>query len=252
MFDTNENALKRFAHSAPVTFGLVVAVTVMFLITTVLYGLSPTPSELLEIGGLHTYYVHFEGEYWRFVTVMFLHSGLIHFLFNTLFGLYILSSALERLIGSRKFAIIYFISGIGASFITYVYELNFVSPPWPVGVGASGAIFGVLGVLFFLTLYKSEWFSPQDISSIRSIILINVIFTFLSPQISTTAHLGGLVSGFAIAAVLGLKRAHPGRRKGFSDPYDPYQHEQDYESDDPYDYIEIVDDDDDDDDRRVW
>ncbi len=252
MFDTEETMLQRFMRTSPVTFALIVMVTVMFIITTALYGFSPTPQELLDIGGLHTFYVHYENEYWRFVTVMFLHSGFIHFLFNTLFGLYIISSALERMIGSLKFAIIYFVSGIGASLITYVWEFNFVNPPWPVGVGASGAIFGVLGVLFFLTIYKASWFSPQDISSIRSIILINVVFTLLSPQISTTAHFGGLVSGFAIAAVLGLKRAHRGAKKGFGDPYDPYQHEKDFESDDPFDYIEIVDDDEDDDDRRVW
>ncbi len=246
-----------FIKTAPVTSFLIVTVTLMFLITSFYGGLSSDLSTRFQVlryfGALDTGRVYREGEYWRFFTVMFLHNDFMHFLFNVGFGLFLISSALERMIGPKKFALIYFLSGIGASAIVFGYDI-YIRQTASFGVGASGAIYGVLGTLLFLTMYKTDWFSPRDISSIRGLILINVVFTFLVPQISTAAHLGGLVSGFLLAALLNPSRYYAGKTKGFNDPYDPYaqeRHKKINEDEDPFDYIEIVDDDDDDD-RRVW
>ena len=247
IFEQN-SSLKKFAQYTPVTFGLIVAVTIMFLLTVVTGGF--TWQNLLRLGALDTRLVYHQNEYWRLFTVMFLHADLMHYLFNTFFGLFLISSALERLIGSKKFALIYFLSGLGASAVIFLVSVITGQPSF--GVGASGAIYGVLGALLFLTAYKSQWFHPKDISSIRGLIFINIIFTFLVPNISVSAHIGGLISGFLLTAIINPERYVRHRKKGFEDPYDPYAHEKKIRSDDPFDYIEIVDDDDDDDDRRVW
>ena len=249
MIFEQRSGLQNIIRTTPVTFGMIVAVTVMFFVTIVTGGF--TTENFIRLGALSTWHVYVEGDYWRFFTVMFLHGDLMHFIFNVMFGLFIISAALERLIGSAKFAIIFFVSGIGASLITYLYDIH-IRQEVSLGVGASGAIYGVLGALLFLTLYKQSWFSPRDISSIRGLILINVIFTLLVGNISNSAHFGGLFMGFVLTAMLRPERYFPGQGKGFNDPYDPYAHERKrtLNDDDPFDYIDVVDDDDDD--RRVW
>ena len=250
------SGFKGFMKSTPVTGTLIILVSLVFLITSLSGGLSSDPvirvQTLREFGALDTARVYNNNEFWRFFTVMFLHADIMHFIFNTGFGLFLISSALERMIGPKKFALIYFLSGIGASIVVYGYDI-LITRQASFGVGASGAIYGVLGTLLYLTIYKRDWFSPRDISSIRSLILINVVFTFIVPNISTSAHLGGLASGFILASLLNPSRYYSGRSQGFNDPYDPYAQErkQFNPDEDPFDYIEIIDDDDDDD-RRVW
>lgn len=245
IFDQN-NQLKQLYKSAPVTFINIIAVTIMFLVTIFTGGFGG--ENLLRWGALFTPSVYFNGEYYRLFTVMYLHGSVTHYIFNTMFGLFLISSSLERMIGSFKFAIIYFISGIGASLLIYVVYLITGTPS--LGVGASGAIYGVLGAFLFLTFYRSEWFSPSDISSIRGLIIINVIFTILVPNVSLEAHLGGLVSGFLLIAILNPKRHYRKKHQGFNSPfesqYDPFD-----PNIDPFEALEevtYVDDDDDDDD----
>ena len=183
----------------------------------------------------------------------FLHGNLLHYLFNTFFGLFIISAALERLIGPKKFAAVLAIGGIGASAIVYGWNL-LLQEPAPT-IGASGAIFAAMGFLFFLTLSKPMWFSPQDISSVRGLIFINIIFTFLGANISIPGHIGGLGMGILLGFLMAKSdEPHQRRPKGFGDPYDPYAHEE-WPEKDPFDFddIDYVDvEDEDDDDRRIW
>ena len=244
IFSTN-NQLKQLYQTAPVTFFNIVAVSIMFLVTLVTGGFSG--ENLLRLGALFTPSVYFNNEYYRLFTVMYLHGSITHFIFNTMFGLFIISSALERMIGSLKFAIVYFVSGIGASLLIYVVYLITGTPT--LGVGASGAIYGVLGALLFLTIYRSEWFTPSDISSIRGLIIINVIFTILVPNVSLEAHLGGLVSGFLLTAILNPKQFYRKKSQGFNSPYentyDPF--DPDFDPFEALEEVQYVDDDDDDD-----
>ncbi len=245
MIFQQNNQLKQLFQTAPVTFFNIVIVTIMFFVTILTGGFNG--ENLLRWGALFTPSVYFNGEYYRLFTVMFLHGSVTHYIFNTMFGLFLISSALERMIGSFKFAIVYFVSGIGASLLIYVVYLINGNPT--LGVGASGAIYGVLGAFLFLTIYRADWFSLGDISSIRGLIVINIIFTILVPNVSLEAHLGGLISGFLLTALLNPKRTYQ-KRKGFSNPYeseyDPFD-----PSIDPFAALEevtYVDDDDDDDD----
>ena len=214
----SSDSLKRFYKTTPITFINVVAVTVMFIVTLVLGGFNN--ANLLRLGALFPPSIYLNGEYWRLFTVMFLHGSFTHYLFNTLFGLVIISATLERLIGPLRFGILYFASGILASVTIYVSFL--VTAEATLGVGASGAIYGVLGAFLYLTFRRPQWFSPSDISSIRGLIFVNVIFTFLVPNISVGAHLGGLGAGVLLSLIIAPKTPFfKGKSQGFKSPYEP-------------------------------
>lgn len=247
IFDSQ--SMKRFYKTTPVTFAIALAVTVMFIVTIFTGGFSS--SNLLRLGALFTPSVYLNDEYYRLFTVMFLHGSISHYIFNTLFGLVIISATLERIIGSWRFSLLYFGSGILASLT--IYGLFLINQEPTLGVGASGAIYGVLGAFLYMTYKRPDWFSRTDTSSIRGLIVINIIFTLLVPNISVAAHLGGLAAGFLLSYVLTPKtRKHQGLKQGFQNPYedeyDPFSRPDPFDTDDPFKDIEditVVDDEDD-------
>lgn len=136
-------------------------------------------------------------QWYRIITAGFMHGDLIHFLSNVFFGLYILTTIFERLMGSKKTLFIYFTSMI-LSGILVVYT----SEPWVPTLGASGAIFGILGSLLWITIYRKDLVHPQFARQIQSLIMMNVIITLLVAWISTAGHIGGLASGFLLSYLI--------------------------------------------------
>jgi membrane associated rhomboid family serine protease len=132
-----------------------------------------------------------DGEVWRLLTSGFLHAGLLHLMFNA-FALYILGSILEPAIGRLRFAIVYFVSLLAGSFGALLVE------PDALTVGASGAIFGLMGAA--IVVMRNRGINPME-SGLGLWLGINLIFTFSIPGISIGGHLGGLAGG-ALAALL--------------------------------------------------
>ncbi|ANU24309.1 rhomboid family intramembrane serine protease [Planococcus donghaensis] len=141
-----------------------------------------------------------EGQWWRFFTPMFLHSGVMHLLFN-MFSLFLFGPELERLTGKVRFTTIYLLAGFFASAATY-----FLQPLDYSHVGASGAIFGVFGAFGALVYYGGRAL-PQLKQIILPIIVISIVMTFLTPNVNVTAHIAGMITGFLI----GLSYFHPKR-----------------------------------------
>ena len=141
-----------------------------------------------------------EGEWWRLVTPMFLHAGLMHLLFN-MFSLFIFGPELERVAGKARFLTIYLLSGIFANIASF-----FLGGPEFAHVGASGAIFGIFGAFGALVYYTKNAF-PQLRQIMLPIIVISVIMTFLQPGINVIGHIAGLIVGF----IIGLSYFHPKR-----------------------------------------
>ena len=140
-----------------------------------------------------------EGDYWRLLTPMFLHGGLTHLLVNC-YSLYMLGSLVERLYGRGRFLASYLIAGILGNLCSFLFVPN-------VSVGASGAIFGLMGVLLYFGLEKPLQFKVYFGRSILTSILINLVYGFTSTGIDNFAHLGGLVGGFlAIGIVANTKK----------------------------------------------
>jgi membrane associated rhomboid family serine protease len=133
-----------------------------------------------------------DGEWWRLVTAMFLHANILHLAVN-MYSLYYVGSILEHVIGRWRFLLLYFASGVAGSAGALVW-----SPSQP-SVGASGAIFGVLGALFVLERRGTIASGGQ----IAMLIVINLVITFtLSSFISVGGHVGGLIGGIALMWLL--------------------------------------------------
>ena len=133
-----------------------------------------------------------DGELWRLLTAGFLHAGLFHLLFN-MYALYILGGMLEPSVGRLRFALIYFVSLLGGSFGAILLSPNSLT------VGASGAIFGLMGAA--VVIMRQRGLSIAD-SGIGVFLGLNLLITFAVPGISIGGHLGGLVAGALTGFVL--------------------------------------------------
>ncbi|SBT49420.1 rhomboid family intramembrane serine protease [Micromonospora auratinigra] len=143
-----------------------------------------------------------EGQWYRLVTAMFLHYGVVHLLLN-MWALWVLGRTLEAVLGPLRFLALYLLAGLGGNVAVYLF-----SAPNRPSAGASTAIFGLFAAIFVIMRRLG-----RDTSSIVPILVINLIFTFTVPGISIAGHLGGLVVG-ALAALV-LAYAPRGRRNLF-------------------------------------
>ena len=150
------------------------------------------PQILYWMGAKHNNAIIFHGEYYRLVTSMFLHGGIMHLLFN-MYALYILGDFIEKVYGAKKYLAIYFVSGIVAS----IFSLYF-SPV--MGVGASGAIFGLLGAALVFAYNEKDRIGKALVTNIIVIILLNVFIGLSMSNIDISARFGGFIAG----AILGL------------------------------------------------
>jgi len=136
-----------------------------------------------------------DGQWWRLLTSVFLHGGLLHLIFNALV-LANIGIFLEPLLGRVSFAIVYLLTGILASLTSLMFNYGVVS------VGASGAIFGMYG--FFLALLTTKLFKPEFrttfLKNTLGFVALNIAIGFFGP-IDNAAHLGGLISGFILGYV---------------------------------------------------
>ena len=131
------------------------------------------------------------GEWWRLISAGFLHGSIIHLLFNV-YILWVIGSQLESIVGNVKFIIIYFVSLLGGSLASYWF-----SPFGSYSIGASGAIFGLMGAMLVVGRKRN-----LDISQITTLVAINVVIGFVLSGIDWRAHLGGLAAGAFITWVL--------------------------------------------------
>ena len=125
-----------------------------------------------------------DGEYYRLLTSAFLHENVFHIALN-MYALYLFGPPVEAALGRVRFAVLYLVSAIGGSALSYA----FANPNQP-SLGASGAVFGLLGA--FLVINRRL---GRDTSGVMVLLAINFVFGFLVPRIDWRAHLGGLIAG---------------------------------------------------------
>lgn len=139
------------------------------------------------------------GEIYRLLTCAFLHVGLIHLVVN-MYSLRVIGPSVEGLIGKGKFVFIYLISAISASLMSLVFvDSNIVS------VGASGAIFGLMGALLYFGYHYRLYLNDVIKTQIIPVILFNLIIGFMMPGIDNGAHIGGLIGGYLATMAIGIK-----------------------------------------------
>lgn len=135
------------------------------------------------------------GEIYRLITSTFLHGGIMHILFN-MSALNIIGKEVEYIYGSKKYILIYILSALSGSLFSYLFNPNSVS------VGASGAIFGLLGAMLVFGLKEKNKIGKQYVKNILETLAINVIIGITISNIDNYAHLGGLIMGAISALIL--------------------------------------------------
>jgi membrane associated rhomboid family serine protease len=190
---------------APATIFLVSINVLVYLVTVSQGGgLNAPGGQLFFDGALIGAAIDQNGEWYRLVTAMFLHASFIHLLFNML-ALYWLGSVVEQAIGTGRFLLVYFVAGIAGSAVALVF-----TGPIAVTVGASGAIYGIMGALLILEYLTTGSFAGQAMG----LIALNLALTFAIPNISIGGHLGGLVGGTAATYALAHFRYNRNRWLG--------------------------------------
>lgn len=142
-----------------------------------------------------------DGQYYRLFTAAFLHAGVLHLALN-MFALAQLGPALESALGRVRFLVLYLLSALGGSTLSFL-----VSDRNTLGVGASGAIFGLFGAYYIVVRHLGG-----ETRSILVLLAVNLVITFTIPIIDWRAHLGGLVTGVLVAAAFAY--APKGARRG--------------------------------------
>ncbi len=139
------------------------------------------------------------GEIYRLLTSTFMHTDIFHLIMN-MYALYIIGSQVESYIGKKKYLIIYLISGIMGSLLSCVVN---TSNTW--SLGASGAIFGLMGTLLFFGYHYRLYLDSALKNQIIPLIILNLAIGFIVPNIDNGAHIGGLVGGLFASMALGIE-----------------------------------------------
>ncbi|MBV2364288.1 rhomboid family intramembrane serine protease [Streptomonospora nanhaiensis] len=163
--------------------------------------------QLVGLLGMSGYYAVVDGQWYRLLTAAFLHGGVMHLLFNGM-ALYVLGQQVETVLGHARYLALWVLSAVGGS------VLSLLVVPQTMSVGASGAIFGLFGAVFVIGRRLR-----LDTRFVVGLLAVNLLITFLVPNISWTGHIGGLVTGLLLAAAYaylppGSGRPGAARRRG--------------------------------------
>ena len=172
------------------------AICFVYFLVIGIFGKSLTSTNVLVRFGANNVILLRSGQIWRLLTYAFIHAGFIHLLCN-LYSLYVIGPQVESKFGKVRFILIYIISAISGGLLSAGIT-NYVS------VGASGAIFGVLGALLYFGMRFRLYLKESIKNQILPVIIINILIGFMISGIDNACHIGGLIGGFLAAMALGI------------------------------------------------
>jgi len=177
-----------------VTYGIIGINIFIYLLTAILSGnpLEIDINVLINLGAKENNLI-LQGEYYRLITCMFLHGGLLHVALN-MYALYNIGPLVEEVYGKAKYLIVYFAAGITSSIFSFLFSDS-------VSIGASGAIFGLLGITLVFAVSEKEKIGKDFYKNILMVIVANLILGFSIPNIDNFGHLGGLIGGIIVGVV---------------------------------------------------
>lgn len=179
----------------PIVTAVIFAVCAVLLLVTML---SPHGEEILTQFGLSRWGIE-AGQYYRFFTCMFLHGGLLHLASNGVY-LYYFGVRAERLLGTGWFLVLYLVSGLCGGLLSVAFSSGGIS------IGASGAIYGLLGAMLLLTKKHGSRYTGMNYATMLLLAATAICFGFLEPGVDNMAHIGGLLGGMAVFALLLRKK----------------------------------------------
>lgn len=199
--DKNEVEAKKaediFTKKKPVITYALIIINVLVFIAMYIFGKGSEDTLTLLLFGANYPVLVRAGDYYRLITSAFLHAGLLHLIFNN-YALYVIGSQLESFLGKAKFLIIYLVSAICGSLMSMLFSDG-------ISVGASGAIFGLLGSLLYFGYNYRVYLGTVLKSQIIPLIILNLVIGFITPGIDNAAHIGGLLGGLGMTMALGIK-----------------------------------------------
>lgn len=192
---SNNTRMSNNKQNAFLTYVIIGINIIMFIISAVLSKnfIDIDTRVLINLGAKYNPAIE-QGQWFRLITCMFLHGGILHISAN-MYSLYAIGPFVEQLYGKYRYIIIYFVSGIISSLFSFWFS-DYVS------IGASGAIFGLLGVVFVLAIKKRKTFGKSFLINILSVVIMNLIMGINLSGIDNFAHLGGLLSGIILGIFL--------------------------------------------------
>lgn len=176
---------------------VLIALSIIMFVSMYLLGNGSNDTLTLYLFGANLKEAIQAGEVYRLITCAFLHAGILHLMFN-MYSLFIIGSQLETYIGRWKFALVYFISALSGSLMSAIFT-NAIS------VGASGAIFGLLGSLLYFGYHYRLYLGEVLKRQIIPLIAVNLLFGFIMNGVDNAAHIGGLIGGYLATMALGVK-----------------------------------------------
>ena len=174
----------------------VIVTNILITLCILVYIIQIFNPKLLYLGANISDFVKM-GEYYRIITCTFIHAGVIHLLCN-MYSLYIIGSQLETFIGKKRFIFVYFISAISGSLLSLIFTSG-------ASVGASGAIFGLLGSLLYFGYHYRIYLGSVLRNQIVPIIILNLLLGFVISGVDNAAHIGGLIGGYLATVSVGIK-----------------------------------------------
>jgi len=185
--------------------------TLMLIVSALLSGsgfglLEPSTRALCRLGALNAAAIAESGQWWRLLTVMVLHGGLLHWAFNS-WALWVFGPTLENLLGRARFVALY----VGAGFVGAAASFAFSHTQ--LGVGASGAIFGLLGALVAFFFRRRQAGGAVPLQNLLLVLLLNLFIASRNPQIDNIAHVGGFLAGLGTMVLLEVT---PARNRGLA------------------------------------
>ena len=143
-----------------------------------------------------------EGEFYRLLTAIFLHGSVDHYFSNMLL-LYFLGDILEKRVGRIRFLLMYLLTGVLGNVLSCFHE--YVTGVFYISYGASGAVFGLIGMLFYLVIRRDEQIKTS-MPAMFFMVMYCIYSSFVGEQVNVAAHLGGLLSGMLLMFVFCLRR----------------------------------------------
>ncbi len=175
----------------------IVITNILVVLNIIMFALTMTIPKLANMFILNPTAVR-NGEVYRLLTSTFMHASILHLVFN-MYALSIIGKQVETFLGKSKFLLVYLFSGLTGSLLSCAITNSY-------SLGASGAIFGLMGSLLYFGYHYRLYLGSVLLGQIFPVILINLVIGYITPSIDNAAHIGGLVGGLFLSMALGVNK----------------------------------------------
>lgn len=175
----------------------IVITNILVVLNIIMFALTMTVPKLANMFILDPVAVR-NGEVYRLLTSTFMHASILHLVFN-MYALSIIGKQIETFLGKSKFLLVYIFSGLTGSLLSCAITNSY-------SLGASGAIFGLMGSLLYFGYHYRLYLGSVLLGQIVPVIIINLVIGYLTPSIDNAAHIGGLVGGLFLSMALGVNK----------------------------------------------